>query len=587
MQEQTMQDKDFSTSQTFKRLWPMISPFKSGLFVAAVALVFNALADSGLIYMLKPLLDDGFGKADHSFLKLMAFVVVGMIMLRGVTNFISSYCLAWVSGKVVMIMRRRLFKHLMFMPVSFFDSNSSGKLLSRITYDSEMIANASSSSLITIVREGAYLISLLGIMLYTSWQLSLVLFIIGPIIGILISLVSKKFRTLSRNMQNSMGELTSTAEQMLKGHKVVLSFGGQLIEEERFNHVSNDMRRKSMKMTAADAIADPVVQIIASFALAAVLYLATFPSIMSQHLSAGTFTVVFSSMLAVMRPLKSLTNVNSQFQRGMAACQTLFGILDMETEKDTGTYKAEKVKGEIEFKNVTFRYEGKEEAALDDISFHIPHGKTVALVGRSGSGKSTIANLVTRFYDVTQGEILLDGVNIQDYRLSDLRENCAVVSQQVHLFNDTIANNIAYAAKDKYSREEIINAAKAAHAMEFIDQLENGLDTVIGENGASLSGGQRQRLAIARALLRNSPVLILDEATSALDTESERAIQAALEEIQKDRTVLVIAHRLSTIEKADEILVIEHGKITERGNHKELLEQGGAYKQLHNMQFSQ
>ena len=582
-----MQDQDLSTMQTFKRLWPTISPYKTGLIVSGVALVLNALTDSGLIFLLKPLLDDGFGKADPTFLKQMSVFVVLLIIFRGITSFISNYCLAWVSGKVVMIMRRRLFKHLIFMPVSFFDNNSSGKLLSRITYDSEMIANASSSSLITIVREGAYLISLLGIMLYTSWQLSLVLFIIGPIIGILISLVSKKFRTLSRNMQNSMGELTSTAEQMLKGHKVVLSFGGQLIEEERFNHVSNDMRRKSMKITAADAIADPVVQIIASFALAAVLSLATFPSIMSQHLSAGTFTVVFSSMLALMRPLKSLTNVNSQFQRGMAACQTLFGILDMETEKDTGTYKAEKVKGEIEFKNVTFRYEGKEEAALDDISFHIPHGKTVALVGRSGSGKSTIANLVTRFYDVTQGEILLDGVNIQDYRLSDLRENCAVVSQQVHLFNDTIANNIAYAAKDKYSREEIINAAKAAHAMEFIDQLENGLDTVIGENGASLSGGQRQRLAIARALLRNSPVLILDEATSALDTESERAIQAALEEIQKDRTVLVIAHRLSTIEKADEILVLEHGKIKERGNHKELLAQGGAYKQLHNMQFSQ
>ena len=582
-----MQDKDFSTTQTFKRLWPMISPFKSGLLVAAFALIFNALADSGLIYMLKPLLDDGFGKADHSFLKMMAFVVVGMIILRGVTNFVSTYCLAWVSGKVVMIMRRRLFKHLMFMPVSFFDRNSTGKLLSRITYDSEMIANSSSSSLVTIVREGAYLISLLVVMFYTSWELTLVLFVIGPIIAVLIRMVSKIFRKLSKNMQDSMGELTSATEQMLKGHKVVLSFGGQVIEEERFNQVSNDMRRKGMKMAAADAIADPVVQIIASFALAAVLYLASFPSIMDQNLSAGTFTVVFSSMLALMRPLKSLTNVNAQFQRGMAACQTLFGILDMETEKDTGTHKADNVKGDLEFKNVTFRYEGKEELALDNISFHIPHGKTVALVGRSGSGKSTIANLVTRFYDVTQGEILLDGVNIQDYRLSDLRENCAVVSQQVHLFNDTIANNIAYAAKDKYSREEIINAAKAAHAMEFIEHLENGLDTVIGENGASLSGGQRQRLAIARALLRNSPVLILDEATSALDTESERAIQAALEEIQKDRTVLVIAHRLSTIEKADEILVIENGQIKERGNHQALLAQGGAYKQLHGMQFSQ
>ena len=586
MQEQKLQENDFSTLQTFKRLWPTIKPFKAGLVVSGIALVLNALADSGLIYLLKPLLDDGFGKANNSFLKIMAFVVVGMIILRGITNFISNYCLAWVSGKVVMTMRRRLFKHLMFMPVSFFDRNSTGKLLSRITYDSEMIASSSSGSLITIVREGAYIISLLAVMFYTSWELTLVLFVIGPIIAVLITIVSKIFRKLSKNLQDSMGELTATTEQMLKGHKVVLSFGGQLVEEERFNKVSNNMRRKGMKMVTADSISDPVVQIIASLALAAVLFLATTPLIAEDNLSAGSFTVVFSSMLAMMRPLKSLTNVNSQFQRGMAACQTRFAILDLEPEKDNGTYQAEPAKGALEFKNVSFAYQGKEELALNNISFSVPAGKTVALVGRSGSGKSTIANLVTRFYDIDQGEILLDGVNIQDYRLSNLRENCAVVSQQVHLFNDTIANNIAYAAQDKYSREEIIAAAKAAYALEFIEKLPQGFDTVIGENGASLSGGQRQRLAIARALLRNSPVLILDEATSALDTESERAIQSALDELKKDRTVIVIAHRLSTIENADEILVIDHGEIRERGTHKALLEQNGAYKQLHSMQFS-
>ena len=586
MQEQKLQENDFSTLQTFKRLWPTIKPFKAGLVVSGIALDLNALADSGLIYLLKPLLDDGFGKANNSFLKIMAFVVVGMIILRGITNFISNYCLAWVSGKVVMTMRRRLFKHLMFMPVSFFDRNSTGKLLSRITYDSEMIASSSSGSLITIVREGAYIISLLAVMFYTSWELTLVLFVIGPIIAVLITIVSKIFRKLSKNLQDSMGELTATTEQMLKGHKVVLSFGGQLVEEERFNKVSNNMRRKGMKMVTADSISDPVVQIIASLALAAVLFLATTPLIAEDNLSAGSFTVVFSSMLAMMRPLKSLTNVNSQFQRGMAACQTLFAILDLEPEKDNGTYQAEPAKGELEFKNVSFAYQGKDELALNNISFSVPAGKTVALVGRSGSGKSTIANLVTRFYDIEQGEILLDGVNIQDYRLSNLRENCAVVSQQVHLFNDTIANNIAYAAQDKYSREEIIAAAKAAYALEFIEKLPQGFDTVIGENGASLSGGQRQRLAIARALLRNSPVLILDEATSALDTESERAIQSALDELKKDRTVIVIAHRLSTIENADEILVIDHGEIRERGTHKVLLEQNGAYKQLHSMQFT-
>ena len=581
-----MQEQDLSTAQTFKRLWPTIAPFKWGLVAAGVALVLNAAADSTLIYMLKPLLDDGFGKADHSFLKLMAVLVVLFIMLRGITSFIANYCLAWVSGKVVMILRRRLFKHLMFMPVSFFDQNSTGRLLSRVTYDTEQVAQTSSSSLTTIVREGTYLLSLFGVMLVTSWQLSVVLFVIGPIIAVLIRLVSKRFRTLSKNLQNSMGTLTATTEQMLKGHKVVLSFGGQKIEEARFNQVSNDMRRQGMRLAVANGIADPVVQIIASLALAAVLYLATFPAIMSQNLTAGSFTVVFSSMLAMMRPLKSLTNVNAQFQRGMAACQTLFEILDLETEKDNGTVAPERVNGNVEFKDVSFTYEGKEEPALSHISFKIPQGKTVALVGRSGSGKSTVASLLTRFYDIKQGEILLDDINIQDYKLTNLREQCSVVSQQVHLFNDTIANNIAYAAGDKYTREQIEAAAKAAHVMEFAEQLENGLDTLVGENGANLSGGQRQRLAIARALLRNSPVLILDEATSALDTESERAIQSALEEVQKDRTVLVIAHRLSTIENADEILVIEHGEIRERGTHQALLTQNGAYKQLHSMQFS-
>lgn len=580
-----MQEKDLSTFKTFKRLFPTIRPYKLGLIAGAVALVLNALVDSSLIYLLKPLLDDGFGKADNSFLKLMAVLVVVFILIRGITNYIASYSLAWVSGNVVMTLRRNIFQHLMYMPVSYFDKNPTGRLLSRVTYDTEMVATSSSHALVTIVREGAYLISLFVVMIYTSWQLSFVLFVMAPIIGVLIGIVSKRFRTLSRNIQSSMGELTVTTEQMLKGHKVVLSFGGQKVEKDRFDRVSNDMRRKGMKIVSADGISDGAVQLIASFALSVVLYVATFPEVMSENLTAGSFTVVFSSMMAMLRPLKSLTNVNSQFQRGMAACQTLFEFLDLETEKDSGKREVERAKGDVVFNHVSFSYDGKDERALSNISFNIPQGKTVALVGRSGSGKSTIANLLTRFYDINEGEILLDGVNIQDYTLANLRRQCSVVSQQVHLFNDSIANNIAYAATEKYSREQIVEAARAAHALEFIEKLEHGFDTVIGENGASLSGGQRQRLAIARALLRNSPVLVLDEATSALDTESERAIQSALAELQKDKTVLVIAHRLSTIEKADEILVVDHGEIIERGSHNELLVKNGAYKQLHSLQF--
>ena len=580
-----MQEKDLSTFKTFKRLFPTISQYKWGLIVGAVALVLNALVDSGLIYLLKPLLDEGFGQADHGFLKLMAVLVVLFILMRGITNYIASYCLAWVSGKVVMTLRRNIFQHLMYMPVSYFDQNPVGRSLSRVTYDTEMVANSSSHVLVTIVREGVYLISLFVVMIYTSWQLSVVLFVLAPIIGMLIAIVSRRFRQLSRNIQSSMGDLTVTTEQMLKGHKEVISFGGQQVEKERFERVSNDMRLKGMKVISADGISDGLVQLIASFALSAVLYLSTVKGLDIEDLTAGSFTVVFSSMMAMLRPLKSLTNVNSQFQRGMAACQTLFGFLDLPTEEDKGKIEIKRAKGDVEFKNVSFTYEGKENPALNQVSFSIPKGKTVALVGRSGSGKSTIANLLTRFYNIDSGEILLDGVNVQDYTLANLREQCSIVSQQVHLFNDTIANNIAYAATDKFSREEIIQAAKAAHAMEFIEKLDDGLDTVIGENGASLSGGQRQRLAIARALLRNSPVLVLDEATSALDTESERAIQSALAELQKDKTVLVIAHRLSTIEKADEILVVDQGKIVERGPHSELMALDGAYKQLHKLQF--
>lgn len=579
-------DKDLSTWQTFRRLWPMIAPHKAGLIVSAIALILNAAGDTLMLSLLKPLLDEGFGKADKSVLIWMPLAVIGLMLVRGVTSYISSYCISWVSGNVVMSMRRRLFAHMMGMPVSFFDQQSSGTLLSRITYDSEQVAASSSGALVTVVREGASIIGLFIMMFYYSWQLSLILIVLAPIVSFAIRLVSKRFRGISKNMQNTMGQVTTSAEQMLKGHKEVLIFGGQEVEAKRFDVVSNRMRQQEMKLVSASSISDPIIQLIASLALAFVLYAASFPSVMAT-LTAGTITVVFSSMIALMRPLKSLTNVNAQFQRGMAACQTLFTILDSEQEIDNGTRVIERAKGDVEFKNVTFCYPGRDVPALRNISMSLPAGKTVALVGRSGSGKSTIASLLTRFYDIQSGEITLDGHDLKDYTLQSLRNQVGLVSQNVHLFNDTIANNIAYAHESEYSREDIEKAAKMAHAMDFISKMENGLDTLIGENGVLLSGGQRQRIAIARALLRDCPVLILDEATSALDTESERAIQAALDELQKNRTSLVIAHRLSTIENADEIIVVEDGRIIERGTHSQLLAKSGAYAQLHNMQFGQ
>lgn len=581
-----MNDKDLSTKQTFRRLWPIIAPFKAGLIVAAIALIINAAGDAFMISLLKPLLDEGFDKADNDVLKWLPLAVLGLMVVRGGSSFVSTYCVSWVAGKVVMNMRRKLFGHMMGMPVSFFDQQSTGTLLSRITYDSEQVASSSSGALITIIRESAYIIGLFTMMFYYSWQLSLILIVIAPIVSITIRIVSKRFRKISKNMQTGMGHVTASAEQMLKGHKEVLIFGGQKVETERFYKVSNNMRRQNMKMVTASAISDPIVQLIASFALAFVLYAASFPDIRDE-LTSGTIAVVFSSMFALMRPLKSLTNVNAQFQRGMAACQTLFAILDSEQEKDEGTKVLKDVKGNIKFENVTFTYATKDHPALDDISFTLSAGKSVALVGRSGSGKSTIANLITRFYDIDKGSIQIDGHDIRDYTLSSLRSQVALVSQHVYLFNDTIANNIAYATDGSYSREQIEKAAEMAYAMDFIAKLDKGLDTVIGENGVMLSGGQRQRIAIARALLRDAPILILDEATSALDTESERAIQAALDELQKNRTSLVIAHRLSTIENADEILVVQDGHIIERGTHTSLLAQNGAYSQLHSIQFKQ
>ncbi|MCA3909590.1 lipid A ABC transporter ATP-binding protein/permease MsbA [Vibrio vulnificus] len=577
---------DESTWRTFKRLWTFIRLYKSGLAVAVVALIINAVSDTYMVSLLKPLLDEGFGSAESDFLRTLPLLVFGLMFIRGISSFVSTYCLSWVSGNVVMQVRRMVFNHYMQMPVSYFDKEKSGSLLSRITYDSEQVSSATSQALVSIVREGTSIIGLLVLMFYNSWQLSLVLILVAPVVAWAIGFVSKRFRKISKNMQTTMGIVTSSAEQMLKGHKVVLSYGGQEVEKSRFDVVSNQMRQQSMKLITAQAAANPIIQMIASIAIVVVLYLASVDTIKDQ-LTPGTFTVVFSAMFGLMRPLKALTNVTSQFQRGMAAAQTLFALVDLEPEKNTGTHSVARAKGEVNVKDISFTYEGSEKPALSHVSFDIPRGKTVALVGRSGSGKSTIANLFTRFYDVDSGEIQLDGVDIRDYELKNLRTQFALVSQNVHLFNDTIANNIAYAAGDKYSREDIERAAELAHAMEFISKMENGLDTMVGENGASLSGGQRQRVAIARALLRDAPVLILDEATSALDTESERAIQSALDELQKNKTVLVIAHRLSTIEKADQILVIDDGAVVERGSHAELIEKDGAYAQLHRIQFGE
>lgn len=576
-------DKDLSTWKTFKRLWPKVSCYSVYLVVIMICLVINGASDTYLLSLIQPLLDKGFAQNNHSFLFNLAFIVLGLFVIRGLSSYISGYVLAWISGHIVMGMRQELFAHFAYSPVSFYDQNSTGRLLSRIVYDSEQVAASSADCLISVVRESIYLAGLVIVMFYNSWQLSMILLIIGPVVGILITIISKRFRKLSKSIQNSMGIVTSSAEQMLKGHKEVLIFGAQDTEINAFNKASNRIRQLGMKMVSISELSTPFIQMIGSFALAFILILASFKDTLG--LTPGEFTVVFSAMIALLKPLKELTKVNAKFQRGMAACQTIFNLLDMPLEQDEGKIVLKKAKGEIEFRNVTFRYPTREKPALVNVSFKVPVGKSIALVGRSGSGKTTIASLLTRFYDIEEGEILLDGINIKEYTLASLREQIGLVSQNVHLFHDTVRNNITYAKQGQYSEEQIVNAAQNAYAMDFVKNLEHGLDTIIGENGVLLSGGQRQRVAIARALLRDNPILILDEATSALDTESERAIQSALNELQKNRTSLVIAHRLSTIENADEILVMSDGQIVERGNHQELISKNGTYAQLHQIQF--
>lgn len=575
-----------SSASTFRRLLSYLKPYRAGFVVAILGMIGYASVDVFFLSQFDQFIDRGITARDSAYLALAPLVVILLFFLRGLFNFIASYCLNWSGTHIVKDLRQQLFNQMMALPVSYHDKHSTGELISRITYDAEQIKQASSKALVVLIHEGAFVIGLLALMFYNSWQLSAIFLLIAPLIAVIVSFVSKRFRKLSNSMQGAMGTVTSSAEQMLNGHKVILSFGGKALEAERFAKVNNTNRRLDVKLESTRALSVSVIQIIASFALAFVIYLASFPE-MLDSLTPGKFTEIITSMMLLLKPLKQLTTVNSDFQKGMAAAATVFTVLDEKTEQDHGSIELTQVQGDIEVRNLTFAYPGHANTVLHDISFKVAAGQTVALVGRSGSGKTTISSLLPRFYEVEQGDILLDGQNIQHCTLASLRRQIAVVSQQVVLFNDTIANNIAYGYQGELSRERLIEVAEKAHVMEFAAQMAQGLDTEIGENGVTLSGGQRQRIAIARALLRQSPILILDEATSALDTESERKIQGALDELLKNRTNLVIAHRLSTIENADLILVMDQGRIVERGDHASLLAQAGYYANLYKMQFGE
>jgi ATP-binding cassette, subfamily B, bacterial MsbA len=572
-----------STWHVFKRLMAYAKPFKTGFIIAILGMLGYAAIDSYFFSKLQPLIDEGLTGKNPDFMKYApAFVIVAFI-LRGICHFLGNYCLAWVGSHVVASIRQQVFQHILSLPVKYHDQHSTGSMISKITFDAEQILEATSNAMLTLVQQGAFVTGLLIVMFYNSWQLSLIFLLITPLIAVIVTFVSKRFRQVSKNIQGAMGDVTSAAEQTFNAHKVVVTFGGKQREYARFAKINKHNRQQRMKMVATKAASVPFIQIIASFALAVVLYTASLDS-MQQSLTPGIFTTVLTCMTMLLRPLKLLTTVNSDFQRGMAACVSIFAVLDEPTEPDLGDVSVTKAQGAIEFVDVSFSYLGEQKPAVEHLSFTAKPGEIVALVGRSGSGKSTITSLLLRFYNASAGKILIDGVAIEQYQLADIRQQFAYVSQQVVLFNDSIANNIAYGKPDA-SEAEILAAAKNAHVLEFANAMPNGIHTNIGENGGMLSGGQRQRIAIARALLCDAPFLILDEATSALDTESERYIQDALQLLQKNRTSIVIAHRLSTIEHADKILVMEQGRLIEQGDHRTLLAQNGSYAQLYQYQF--
>ncbi|MFP5403514.1 MAG: lipid A export permease/ATP-binding protein MsbA [Gammaproteobacteria bacterium] len=553
--------------------------------LSIVALVLTAATEPLLPALFKPLLDEGFVAKNETFIKWIPILLLALFLVRGVTSFVSTYCMAWVGSRLVMDLRAAMFDKLMTLPTRYFDQHPSGQLIAHLAFNVTQVTQAATSSLTTLVRDSVTVLGLLGYLVWLNWRLTLIVFALVPLTLWVVKIASTRLRGLSRKAQQNIGELTQVIDEAVGGHRVVKLYGGEDYEQGRFRHAANLSRLFEMKRVAANAVYEPVIQFIAAIALAVIVYIAAGQA-SANTTTVGGFVSFFMAMMLLFAPLKRLTAVNDQLQRGLAASETIFGLLDEESERDTGTRTLDRVEGRLTLRDVTLTYPGKTTPALDTIHLEIAPGETVALVGASGSGKTTLANLVPRFYDPDAGAIELDGVDLRELRLQDLRRQIALVSQDVVLFNDTLAHNIAYGTKRDATPDEIRAACVAAHAWDFIQALPEGLDTLIGENGMRLSGGQRQRIAIARAILKNAPLLILDEATSALDNESERHVQAALETLMQHRTTLVIAHRLSTVERADRIVVLEGGRIVETGSHADLLARQGRYAQLHALQFS-
>lgn len=567
----------------YRRLFKYLKRYLGIFIISVLSMMIVAATMPLFARLMKPLINQGFVEQNMQTINWLPLEIIGIFLVRGIFNFINEYTTSYIAGHLVQTMRQDLFTKLLNLPNNYYDHNNSGRVISRIMNDAAQITSAGFNVITVLLKDGLTVLGLLGYLLYLNWKLTCVSLIIIPVLSFCVKIVSKRLRNLSSKNQQLNGGLLQILSESINGSRVIKIYGGATYEQNRFNQIAEESQRNGVKQTAAASASGSITLLFVATALAIVLFLAT-QQAKNNDFSAGDFMAFLTAMIMILDPVKRITGVINSLQQGLAAAQSVFEFLDEPEEQDTGTKTLSQDIGDIAFKNITHRYNHAERDSLNNLSLTVPKGKVYALVGTSGCGKTTLVNLLPRFFDPTSGSIEINGINIKEYTMASLRAQIALVSQDVVLFNGSIAENIAYGAQKNASEQEIIKAAQSANAWEFIQNLPEGLSTQIGENGTRLSGGQRQRIAIARALLKNAPILILDEATSALDNESERLVQAALENLMKNRTTIVIAHRLSTIENADQIIVMHNGRIVEQGTHQQLIAKGGRYTDLSRLQ---